>query len=140
MLSRASSSNLDDKVTGCLKVPIADDTAFTSTRFQVVLRRNYITHREQSREDIATLTRFIGVIRRALAVTGDVNWAETIQQVVSKHNKSPHRKLFGTVKPSVSDLPGDAKSDDHKREELQAARGFRVLLKAKRLNRRARVG
>ena len=119
------------------QVLIADDTAFTSTRFQAVLRRNYITHREQS-EDIATLTRFIGVIRRALAVEGDANWAETLQQVVSKHNESPHRKLFETVdKHSPSELPGDAESNDRKRRELRAARGFRVLSKAKRLNRRA---
>ena len=38
---------------------------------------------------------------------------------------------------SVSELPGDAKSDEHKRNELQAARGFRVLLNTQRLNRRA---
>ena len=35
---------------------------------------------------IAALSRFIGAISRALAVEGDVTWAETLQQVVPKHN------------------------------------------------------
>ena len=114
MLSRASSSKLGKKVTGYLKRS-SQTTQRSRARFQAVLRRNYITLGEQS-EDIATLTRFIGVIRRALTVKGDANWVETLKEVIARHNKSPHRKLFETVKRSASEVPGDAESNGRKRK------------------------
>ena len=119
------------------QVLTADDTVFTSPRFQAVLRRNYIAHREQSPGAIATLNRLIGVVSRALAVKGD--WAETLQHVISKHNESPCTEILGGI-PDASETDtregNDLEFNRMKREELRDARAFRVLLKAKRLNRR----
>jgi hypothetical protein len=78
-----------------------------------------------------------------------------LQRVVAGHNKSPHRKIFGETPADVSkppetehqrsvifDLRYQGAKDvrfnqdriDKRREKLKAARGFRVLIKTKRLN------
>ena len=67
-----------------------EDTVFMASRFQSMLERNRIIHvLKSSREDIATIDRLIGAIRRGLAVSaraGDGNWAEMLQRVVAGHN------------------------------------------------------
>ena len=85
---------------------------------------------------IATLNRLIGVVSRALANKG-ANWAETLQQVVSKHNESPYTQIFADASKQT-DMRDQGDMDFYriKRQELRAARGFRALLKVKLLNRR----
>ena len=138
-----------------------EDAVFTGSRFEAMLRRNDIVHvLKRSREDLATIDRLIGQVRRALAIevrAGAESWAARLQQVIAGHNKSPHRKLFGETPADVSkppetehekstlfDLRYQAANDmqvnqdliDKRREKLQKACGFHTLLKAKRLRRR----
>ena len=138
-----------------------EDTVFRGNRFEAVLRRNDIVHvLKRSREDLATIDRLIGQVRRALAIevrAGAESWAARLQQVIAGHNKSPHRKLFGETPADVSkppeteherstifDLRYQAANDmqvnqdliDKRKAKLQKARGFRVLIKTKKLNRR----
>jgi hypothetical protein len=139
-----------------------EDTVFMGSRFQAMLRRNDIVHvLKRSREDLATIDRLIGQVRRALAIErarrDAESWAERVQQVIAGYNKSPHRKLFGETPADVSkppeteherstifDLRYQAAKDmehnqdliDKRKAKLQKARGFRILLKTKKLNRR----
>jgi hypothetical protein len=138
-----------------------EDSVFMGNRFQDLLRRNHIAHGlKKSREDIATIDRLIGTVRRALAVNvkgGATNWAETLRQTLAGYNRSPHRKIFGETPADVSkppetehqrsvifdmryqgaqDMELNQDRIDKRKEKLQAARGFRVLLKTKRLNQR----
>ncbi len=137
-----------------------EDSVFISYRFQAMLKKNDIVHvLKRSREELATIDRLIGQVRRALAieVRAGASWAERVQQVISGHNKAPHRKLFNEAPADVSkppetehekstifDLRYQAATDmkhnqdliDKRKEKLQKARGFRSLLKVKRLNRR----
>jgi hypothetical protein len=136
-----------------------EDSVFIGYRFQAMLKKNDIVHvLKRSREELATIDRLIGQVRRALAieVRAGASWAERVQQVISGHNKAPHRKLFGEApadvskpeteheKSTVFDLRYQAATDmkynqdliDKRKEKLQKARGFRSLLKVKRLNRR----
>ena len=86
-----------------------EDTVFMAKRFQELLKRNHIVHvLKQSREDIATIDRLIGTVRRSLAISvkaGDGSWAEALSQVLAGYNKSPHRKIFGETPADVSKPP-----------------------------------
>ena len=137
------------------------DSAFLAASFQGMLRRNGIVHvLKKSREDISTVDRLIGTIRRALAIGvhgGDANWAARLQQVMAGYNKSPHRRLFGESPAAVSkppeterqrsvifDLRYQGAKDmefnqdriDKRREKLKKAGGFRTLVRRGVLNRR----
>lgn len=139
-----------------------EDGAFKAASFEALCRSRHIVHEfKAGQNDIATVDRLIGTIRRALAQeaaeSGENDWAAQLQKVVKGYNDSPHRKLFGHSPDEASKPP----NSEHKKElifnlryrgaiemrhnqdgiesrqdKLQHAGFFRVLLKASRLGRR----
>ena len=84
-----------------------EDSVFIGYRFQAMLKKNDIVHvLKRSREELATIDRLIGQVRRALAieVRAGASWAERVQQVISGHNKAPHRSS-STRHPRMSPSP-----------------------------------
>jgi hypothetical protein len=82
------------------------DPAFTVPAFEKTLENHGVIHVvKQGRNDIATVDRAIGTIKRALAVekaaTGEAGWSAKLQGVVRGLNASENKYLFGSAPEDV---------------------------------------
>ena len=139
-----------------------EDGVFKAPAFQALMKRHNIVHSfKESRNDIGTVDRLIGTIRRALAQesaeSGENDWAKTLNKVVRGYNDAPHRRLFGGSPQEASKTPETehdrelifnlryrgAQDMEHNQQEIDKRKGtleqagaFRTLVHAPKLGRR----
>jgi hypothetical protein len=85
-----------------------EDGVFKAPSFRALMQRDSIVHTfKEARNDISTVDRLIGLLRRALAQesaqSGEADWAAKLDQVVRGFNESPSSHLLGGS-------PADARS------------------------------
>jgi transposase InsO family protein len=136
-----------------------EDGVFKAPSFRALMQRDGIVHTfKEARNDISTVDRLIGLLRRALAQesaqSGEADWASKLDQVVKGFNESPSSHLLGGS-PADASKPEEHKglafqldwnaSEDmrHNATEIQKRRGkleetgaFRTLVHAPKLGRR----
>ena len=136
-----------------------EDGVFKAPSFRALMQRDRIVHTfKEARNDISTVDRLIGLLRRALAQesaqSGEADWAAKLDQVVRGFNESPSSHLLGGSPADASkpeehkglafqlewnaseDMRHNATEIDKRKAKLEETGSFRTLVHAPKLGRR----